>query len=142
METIYEDRANNIAEVQHADEYHLLAMAQRCPGEPLLRIDCDRTTRPSRHSLQIEERLHLNVGTGLDPQQLLERYYWRFLNHSCAPNALIRGLDVVALSSIRCGEEITFDYDTTEYDLAEPFACRCGSDQCRCTIRGFKHLGY
>jgi len=29
---------------------------------------------------------------------------------------------------------------TTEYDMAEPFACHCGSPRCFGTIRGFKHL--
>ena len=62
------------------------------------------------------------------------------MNHACEPNAAIRGRGVAAIRPISAGEEVTFDYNTTEYDMAAPFACRCGSQRCRGQIRGFKHL--
>lgn len=31
-------------------------------------------------------------------------------------------------------------FNTTEFDLAEPFDCHCGSPGCFGTIRGFKYL--
>jgi hypothetical protein len=78
------------------------------------------------------------VGTSLREQ--LEHYRWSFLNHACEPNAAFRGLTLVATRAIRQGEEITFHYATTEYDMAEPFRCRCGSPLCLGEIRGFRHL--
>jgi hypothetical protein len=104
-------------------------------GEAILRLEGDVTDRPSRYSLQVEDDRHLVVPTAGAP----ERYPWRFLNHSCAPNAGIRGREVIALRDIEPPEQITFDYNTTEYDMAEPFVCRCGTCGGR-EIAGFRHL--
>ncbi len=57
----------------------------------------------------------------------------RFLNHSCEPNAEaeIHGdqIWIMALRTIRAGEEITFNYC---YDLEnfEEHPCRCGAAKC------------
>lgn len=57
-------------------------------------------------------------------------------NHSCHPNAGVKGqIVIVARRDIRPGEEICFDYDTTEI-AAVPFVCRCCSPQCRGLIDG------
>lgn len=48
-------------------------------------------------------------------------------NHSCDPNIGVLGqILFVARRDISEGEELTFDYDTTEI-VAEPFDCDCGS---------------
>jgi len=52
-------------------------------------------------------------------------------NHSCEPNAAVRGGALVAWSCIKAGEEITIDYKRTESKLAAPFDCNCGSKNCR-----------
>jgi hypothetical protein len=62
-----------------------------------------------------------------------------FVNHSCNPNAGIKGqIFLVAMRSIAIDEEITFDYAMvlhkpeglkTEYE--EGFECQCGSRNCR-----------
>ncbi len=70
----------------------------------------------------------------------MDRFYWRFTNHSCEPNSLLRGGEFFALRPIKPWQEITFNYNTTEYELAEPFDCRCGSDRCAGRIRGFRFL--
>lgn len=58
------------------------------------------------------------------------------MNHSCEPNAGIKGqLAVVARCIIRPGEEVCFDYDTTEIS-AVPFLCQCGTPSCRRRIDG------
>ncbi len=61
---------------------------------------------------------------------------WAPMNHSCEPNTGYAGLNVVALRDIRAGEELTLDYATFLNEDAAPFACRCGSAQCRGMIRG------
>lgn len=68
-----------------------------------------------------------------------------FLNHSCRPNSYVKQTGkkfyLLALKSIRNGEEITFDYDTTDYDNEDfKFVCGCGAPSCRKIIRGFKYL--
>lgn len=47
-----------------------------------------------------------------------------YINHSCSPSCKIDGLNVVAIKSIKVGEEITFDY-SSEGELAFPFYCNC-----------------
>lgn len=109
-------------------------------GETLLRIEGRVQPTPTRYSIQLDDGTHVECEEGLDEQTLRERYPWRFLNHSCEPNARIAGRTLVAQLSIAEGEEITFDYTTTEAQMAEPFDCRCGATQCLGTIRGFAHL--
>ena len=70
----------------------------------------------------------------------------RFLNHSCEPNIGVtkmlndkQSYDFIALRNINKGEEIRFDYETTEYEVGAFDDCACGADSCRGTIKGFKH---
>ena len=66
-----------------------------------------------------------------------------YLNHSCDPSSYIdfstRLLVVRATRDLKSDAEITFDYDLTEWDIASPFKCGCGSVHCRRVIRGLKH---
>lgn len=81
---------------------------------------------------------------------LLDKPYIYF-NHSCAPNAGLRGKgEMFALRDIPKGQEITFDYSTTEWTDDEAWGinwhelwkitCTCGSDNCRKEIRVFPFL--
>ena len=57
-------------------------------------------------------------------------------NHSCAPNIGVRGQIVLqARRDIQAGEELTFDYETTDLDPGG-FCCECRSPQCRGIIDG------
>ena len=54
-------------------------------------------------------------------------------NHSCQPNIgidEINPLKLVAMKTIKPGEEIVFDYAMTE-SICPAFECKCGSTQCR-----------
>jgi hypothetical protein len=42
--------------------------------------------------------------------------------------------------AIAHGEQITFDYTTTELDMAERFLCLCGTSGCDGLVRGYAHL--
>jgi uncharacterized protein len=67
----------------------------------------------------------------------------RFLNHSCEPNCRISGdFDVITIGSIKAGEELTWDYSTTENsDWVVPGGrCLCGSTKCRDTIPPYRDL--
>lgn len=74
-----------------------------------------------------------------DPFQLAEDTFVlldripRLFNHSCEPNAGIRGKDsLVALRTIAAGEEITYDYSTVVCTHSTwVMRCRCGSLGCR-----------
>ena len=121
-------------------EYHVLAVRAFAPSELLLVIEGERREQPSRHSIQVGWGLNIDAGVGNDMETLLDLYPWRFLNHSCECNTKVRARDLVAIRHIRAGEEVTFNYNTTEYDMASPFTCRCRSPLCASEIRGFKHL--
>lgn len=72
-------------------------------------------------------------------------------NHSCDPNAGIKGQNIlVARRHIKAGEEICFDYETTDI-VGLNFVCQCGATCCRAQITGqawqdhsfrLKHRGY
>jgi hypothetical protein len=42
----------------------------------------------------------------------------------------------VALSEIQPGDEFMFFYPSTEWDMAQPFDCFCGTTQCLHRIQG------
>jgi hypothetical protein len=66
---------------------------------------------------------------------------WNFLNHSCKPNAGLKGSSVViATRPIKKGDEITLDYSFTESYQAWSMNCRCGLPECRKTIRSIQFL--
>ncbi|MGW6714424.1 SET domain-containing protein [Streptomyces globisporus] len=68
----------------------------------------------------------------------------RSINHSCSPNTGVvdnahGGYDFVALTAIRVAEEITWDYETTEYESIAVGTCLCASTTCRGRTRGFRY---
>lgn len=60
-----------------------------------------------------------------------------FVNHSCQPNAGIRGQVVmIAMRDIPVGEEITYDYAMSDGSSFDVFACNCGAPACRRRVTG------
>jgi hypothetical protein len=88
---------------------------------------------PSRMTVQVSETDHIE----LSPSWLA------FINHSCEPNTrfdpALRAL--VAEREIAPGDELTFFYPSTEWDMATPFDCRCGALRCIGRIDGASRLG-
>lgn len=41
---------------------------------------------------------------------------------------------------LKAGDELTFFYPSTEWDMAQPFDCLCGHKECRGTISGAKDM--
>jgi len=64
------------------------------------------------------------------------------MNHSCQPNVRIDvdSLRIVAARDVAAGAELTFFYPSTEWELAQPFICVCGTDECLGPIMGAKFL--
>lgn len=63
---------------------------------------------------------------------------WAPQNHSCNPNTVHDGLNLVALADIKAGEELTLDYSGLLDETLSPFACTCGAPNCRKVIAGTK----
>ncbi len=96
----------------------------------------------SYKSLQITDDLCIESTEGFDNN----------LNHSCNPNCYIKFDEqnpnqpvLVALRDIEKGEELSFDYNTTDYNLKDPrctdnFHCHCNAPNCLGEIKGYKYL--
>ena len=97
-------------------------------GELVAQISGHREVlTPSRFTVQASVHRHID---GL--AQLT------FMNHSCAPNVFLNTSDltVTALRDLVAGEELSFFYPSTEWRMAEPFACLCGAADCVSYIAG------
>jgi hypothetical protein len=88
--------------------------------------------QPTRFTLQLDGNTHIL----LSPEPL-----W-YCNHSCAPNIFFdtEAMEVVCLEDIAEGEELRFFYPSTEWSMAEPFACFCGAPGCLGRISGAADL--
>lgn len=115
-------------------------------GARILRIDGRLQTHPTRYSIQLDVDVHIECfdhdenSNNTASTQMRSRHPWRFLNHSCEPNARVFGRSLLARRAISAGEQISFDYTTTEAEMAEPFHCGCGNSNCLGLVRGFAHL--
>ena len=66
-----------------------------------------------------------------------------YCNHSCEPNVVfdMERFEVRAGDRhIKAGDELTFFYPSSEWDMSQPFDCRCGSSKCLGSIQGAKHV--
>lgn len=80
-------------------------------------------------SVQVDEDLFLITMGPPEPAD--------YVNHSCDPNAGLRGqITLVALRAIAPGEEICFDYAMTDGCAYDEFDCACGSPLCRGRVSG------
>lgn len=131
---------SRVAVLRAEGEFKLVSRESVPSGGVLFMIDGEPTDSPSRYSVQVGHAMHLDLPNTYGPEEIMDRFYWRFMNHSCEPNAAIRGREVVAIRPIEPWQDITFHYNTTEYEMAEPFDCQCGSDRCEGTIQGFRSL--
>lgn len=89
-----------------------------------------------------KEPTYLTVQVGLDKHITLQPEHLQYINHSCEPNVLFDTtlMQLVALKDIEAGDELTFFYPSTEWDMAQPFTCYCGYDNCLGEIKGAAHL--
>lgn len=99
------------------------------------------TTQPTRYTIQLGPRKHLTFPTIRKINDDLD-YCWQYLNHSCEANGYMNTAEFTfrALRDIAPGEEITFNYLTTESEMAVPFNCTCGSARCFGFIQGRNFL--
>lgn len=59
------------------------------------------------------------------------------INHSCSPNCRLRNAtQLVAMGPIAVGEELTYDYATSDTVHYDEFDCACGSETCRIRVTG------
>lgn len=79
--------------------------------------------------VQVEEGLYLVPVRANEPSDSV--------NHSCNPNAGVRGqMVLVALRDIAPEEEVCFDYAMTDGNAYDEFDCQCGAPNCRGRVTG------
>ena len=80
-------------------------------------------------SVQIDEHLYMAGAPEPEPAD--------FINHSCDPNCVVSGtVMLVACRDIAVGEELGYDYATTDGSDYDEFECLCGSLACRGKVSG------
>ncbi len=100
------------------------------PREVVFSVVGQTFTAPTIFTIQVAADCHVLTTCG------------SYVNHSCQPNCGFDSRQRVfrALHLIQAGDEITFDYHTTEYELCSPFQCQCGAIHCVQQVLGYKHL--
>ncbi len=68
-----------------------------------------------------------------------------FMNHSCDPSVILKdndqgAYDLIAFHDLDNGDEVTFDYETTESDSISLSKCLCGATLCRGALNGYTAL--
>ncbi len=94
-------------------------------------IGYEEVDAPSKYTVQISAHRHID-GLGL----------LTYLNHSCDPNVIVdtTSFAVIAIRDIPKGEELGFFYPSTEWRMATPFTCLCGTASCVGVIDGAEAL--
>lgn len=87
---------------------------------------------PNYLTIQISDDQHI---------ELLPEYL-ECTNHSCDPNCFFDTASrrFISTKPIREGEELTFFYPSTEWEMDRAFQCSCGSKKCIGLIQGAKYL--
>lgn len=103
------------------------------PGERLCRF---------RAGITQSFATYLTVQTGVDKHITLQPEFLQYINHGCDPNVFFNttSMELVSLKSLRPGDELTFFYPSTEWEMAQPFVCNCGNSNCLQLINGASHL--
>src|SRR5882672_10132445 len=88
------------------------------------------------------EPTYLTVQVGNDRHITLQPEFLQYINHSCAPSVFFDTtlMQLVCLTPLNEGDEFTFFYPSTEWDMVQPFTCYCGSTGCLGSIQGSLHI--
>jgi hypothetical protein len=88
------------------------------------------------------EPSYLTVQTGDDTHITLLPEFLQYINHSCRPNMFFdtTNMQLLCLRKIVPGDQFTFFYPSTEWKMAQPFECRCGTADCIGQITGASQM--
>ena len=98
------------------------------------------TDNPASFPKEIQDHWFPFDKQGKKHKYVLPKAPWKYLNHSCNPNAGIKNnREIVAIRPIKKGEEIVFDYAMNNIDDWK-MKCECGSKNCRKLVSNFEAL--
>jgi hypothetical protein len=92
----------------------------------------DFLTQPTYLTIQIKNGQHIT----------LQPAFLQYINHSCNPSVFfdVTNWKLIALMAIEAGDELTFFYPSTEWEMAQPFVCFCNAANCLHNIQGAADL--
>ncbi|KAM0251738.1 hypothetical protein ACHAQJ_008013 [Trichoderma viride] len=93
---------------------------------------CDVADQATYATVQMGRDKHLNLNSDL-----------LYINHSCEPSLHfdMGNMSIVAgPKGLQPGDELTFFYPSTEWNMAQPFNCFCGKPTCKKVISGAKDM--
>ncbi len=102
-------------------------------GAVISRFEADEIyQKPNYLTVQINDNEHIS---------LLPNSF-ECINHSCNPNVFFdtTNMQLVAIQEIRAGEELTFLYPSTEWEMDQSFNCFCCNKNCLNMIQGAKFI--
>jgi hypothetical protein len=90
----------------------------------------------------LDHPTYLTVQTGMATHITLMPEFLQYINHSCNPSVFFNttSMELVCLQQLQPGDELTFFYPGTEWEMAQPFVCNCGYSGCLQLINGASHL--
>ncbi|KAH7069967.1 hypothetical protein BKA63DRAFT_92495 [Paraphoma chrysanthemicola] len=103
------------------------------PHAIFARISSPTPATVAYSSVQASRDLHIELNCDLV-----------YVNHSCDPSVVFdmqRWEVRVGEKGIKEGEELTFFYPSTEWEMSQPFECLCKSPRCKGLIRGAREMG-
>lgn len=86
--------------------------------------------KPNQFTVQIGREQHIEV------KELAS------MNHSCDPSTILdtNRMLVFAARDLEAGDELTFFYPSTEWEMSSPFICLCGAPNCIHVVAGARFL--
>ncbi|EJD39603.1 hypothetical protein AURDEDRAFT_116124 [Auricularia subglabra TFB-10046 SS5] len=96
----------------------------------------ERVPAKAYSTVQISQTEHVELNSDLI-----------YVNHSCAPSLEFdvsperMEVRVARGRPLAPGDELTFFYPSSEWEMAQPFACRCGESVCKGWIAGARQMG-
>lgn len=90
-------------------EKGLFSTKKYVKGDIVHVLSGDIYNNPTRETIHIGDNKHIYDEYGI------------FINHSFCPNIYVNGRELVALCDIDINDEIVFNYNDTEINMAKPF---------------------
>lgn len=102
---------NSLVEIKNSiiGERGLFALRHFLQGEVVFVLDGKTFDHPTRESIHVGNGVHIHDE------------YGAYINHSFKPSTKIVGRFITAIKEINCGDEITFNYNESEINMASPF---------------------
>ncbi|KAF2998507.1 hypothetical protein E8E13_003941 [Curvularia kusanoi] len=104
-------------------------------GATFARITTPTPATVAYSSVQASKTLHIELNSDLV-----------YINHSCAPTLIFDmarwevRVNPDLEEGLKEGDELTFFYPSTEWEMAQPFECLCKTGGCKGVIKGAKDM--